>query len=96
MTSDSKRREKANEIIGSFTGFDEIAIEKFFGKDFGRLNATMTMRSMAFITLRREGQDDTSAFKACMQMKLSEVRDYLDAEIGDDDGDQDKDENQGN
>jgi hypothetical protein len=89
-------KEKADEIIGSFTGFDEVAIENFFGKDFARLNATMTMRSMAFIQFRREeGMTDPDAFKRCMQMPLREVRDYLGADLEPENG-EDKSDDSGN
>lgn len=93
------KREKANEVIGSFTGFDEISIEKAFGRDFGALNATMTMRAMAFVHHRRAGSTDKEAYQKAMAAPLREVRDLFDddeeEEEGEDLFDDDDEEGEG-
>lgn len=63
----------ASETVNSFTGFDEIAIARYFQKDMSELPATTSMRAMLFVLKRREGTKDSDAYKFVMSMPLGEV-----------------------
>lgn len=68
------------ETIGSLTGFDEIAIARAFNAEWSDLAehrpSTFT-RALVFILLRRDGQEDTEAKNAVLEMTLQEVKDYF-------------------
>lgn len=75
-----KAQISTEEMVGSLTGYDEIAIANVFGHEFTDLaqNRHSTfLRALVFVHLRREGQDDKAAKKAVMEMPLSEVSDYF-------------------
>ena len=72
------RKPTVEEVTGRLNGFDEIAIEKHFGKDLGNLSGTMTLRALVFALARREGKDDREAFRGAMQKTLVECRDTFD------------------
>lgn len=56
----------------SLTGFDEIAVERTFGRDIGELSATRVTRALVFVMQRRLGLDDTAAYNAAMGMSLAD------------------------
>ena len=77
--------------VGALTGFDELAIEAKFRGDFNSLNATMTMRALVFVQLRREGRDDKGAYGEAMRLTLKAVNERFakpekDSEDDEDDG----------
>lgn len=63
------------DITGSLNGFDELAIEKKFGKELGSLNGTMTLRALVFVLERRNGKEDREAYNEAMRRTLIECRD---------------------
>jgi len=65
------------EIAGSLTGFDEIAIEKAFGAPPNELGQLRTVRSLIFTHRRREGDNDIQAYNAAMELPITEVGDYF-------------------
>ncbi len=77
----------ASEAIASFTGYDELAVERTFGKDIVALGeTTLAMRAVAMILIKRDQQlDDTRAYRAAMSMRFAEVMDLFTPE--DDEGD---------
>src|SRR5690349_19158582 len=46
-------RPRIRDFIGSFTGWDEVAIANTFRRDFGDLPSGMTGRAAVFVLLRR-------------------------------------------
>lgn len=56
----------------SLTGFDELAVERAFGKDIGELSAVRVTRALVFVLQRRLGLDDTAAYNAAMGMSLAD------------------------
>jgi hypothetical protein len=71
-------------VVGSLTGFDEVAVQGKFRSDIADLTSTMTLRALAFVLLRRQdGMDDKSAYSRAMNMTLLEVKDMF--AIGDED-----------
>lgn len=66
------------EVSESLNYFDEIAIEKHFGKDWTDLAATITLRALAFILERRAGLTDRDAFAKVAQLPLVAVNAYFD------------------
>ena len=75
----------ADEVTESLNGFDEIAIEKAFGKPLTELSDTMAARALVFVLRRRDGMDDKDARREVMQMALGVVMDSF-AEEGDTEG----------
>jgi hypothetical protein len=62
------------ESAESLTGFDEIAIQRQFGKEVGDLSATMSTRALVFVkALRENGSDATAAYHTAMGMSLKDV-----------------------
>lgn len=57
----------------SLTGFDEIAIERFFGKGIGALSGTLQARALLFVEARRAATSDQEAFRASMQATIGDV-----------------------
>lgn len=75
----------AEEVFGSLTGFDEIAIANQFTAEVGTLadeKPTMFLRSLVFALRRRQGLSDREAYAEVMEMPLGDVNDYF-AEEGD-------------
>lgn len=64
------------EMMGSLTGFDEIAIEKAFGTEVLALadhKPLQYVRALIFVDRRRSGRKDTDAFKDAQDLTLDEV-----------------------
>lgn len=70
----------------SLSGWDEIAVERAFGKPPTQLVDTFAGRSAVFVQLRREGQDDTNAYNMAMSMTLGEVKDFFPSKPEDEPG----------
>lgn len=84
MTSTSDLTGQA--FFDTLNGFDEIAITKQFGTDVSQLttgkdrpgNPTMLLRALVFVDHRRRtGAKDAEAYKAAMNLTLTEVHDYF-------------------
>lgn len=68
-----------DEVLESLTGFDEVAIGKWF-EDIGSLvesGGSMLGRSLVFVMKRREGATDVDAHNAAMSLTLRELNDYF-------------------
>lgn len=61
------------EFAESLTGYDEIAIAKYFGAEVGDLPGTRFVRAMAFVGNRRQGLTDRDAYEAVMSATLKQV-----------------------
>lgn len=86
-TEQETKRPTVEDATGALNGFDEIAIEKAFGKDLGSLNGTMTLRALVFALERRGGANDKDAYGTAMRATLLECRDTFDH--GDEKADED-------
>lgn len=64
-------------LVRSLTGFDEIAIEKYFGKRFEDINGNMLARAVLFIANHREGMPDPVAHKTAMDVPLGDLESYF-------------------
>jgi hypothetical protein len=84
----------ADELFESLTGFEEIAVEKAFGKDPSEIANSGKMikflRVLAFILAKREGKNDMQAKQYCMSLPVSDLTDLFETveeEESDEDGD---------
>jgi hypothetical protein len=91
MTTTETETEKptVEDVTGSLTGFDELAIEKAFGHGIGDLGGTMTLRALVFTLERRTKVTDKDAYGAAMRKTLAEVRDTFADDDEDDKDDKD-------
>lgn len=72
-------------IANSMNGFDEIAIERVFGRGFKKLDAgTLMGRAILFVQWRRDGMKDTAAYQKAMLLTIEEME-ALFTEIDDED-----------
>jgi hypothetical protein len=67
----------AEEIAESLSGFDEIAIEKYFREPLSNLSATMQARALCFIMSKRELNDDKAAFSSAMNASLKDIMENI-------------------
>ena len=66
------------EAFRSINGFDEIAVRQFFdGKDPAGLDGGAFARSIAFILLRRDGEDDRNAYNRVMALTTGALDDMF-------------------
>lgn len=63
------------ECTKSLTGYDELAIQRVFGKGLGELTGTMVPRSLMFVMSRREGAKDPDAYRMAMECPLGDLED---------------------
>lgn len=77
----------AVEAMKSLNGFDEIAIEKAFGKEFDDLNGRDTIRAIIFVLERRAGSTDKDAKQYAMSLPMGQLDEHFEpaAEEVDDD-----------
>ena len=76
----------------SLTGFDEIAIEKWFTGELSTLSGTKSMRALAFVLARRDGKADKEAYGDAMRATLKEITEsFADIDTGDEGDDAGKD-----
>ena len=66
-----------DEHMELLTGFDEIAIEKWFGDDIDSLRFTMTLRALVFVNHTRAGLDAKKAHEAAMGLTLKQVGEHF-------------------
>ena len=68
----------SDEALESMTGFEEIAVTKWFGEISSLVEGgSMFGRSLVFVLKRREGATDVDAHAAAMSLTLREVNDYF-------------------
>lgn len=70
-------QQTVSEVAESLTGFDELAIEKSFGKSLDELKPTMVGRALVFVVERRAGKTDPEAKSAAMEMPMGQVNSYF-------------------
>ena len=76
-TTSSSEKPSFTEKVEQLTGFDELAIEKAFGKDIDGLRLTMQLRAVVFIDETRSGANTGDAKKAAMGLTIKNLRDYF-------------------
>ncbi len=70
----------AEDMIQSLTGFDEIAIAKHFGHEWGALIETSPVtftRALVFVQKRRDGENDPDAKNSALSLTLKQVNDFF-------------------
>lgn len=78
VTSTAPAKLDPDEIAGSLTGFDEIAIERAFGREITDLGeSTKSLRALAFVLARRDGLDDAAAYNQVMGQPLTALMDQF-------------------
>lgn len=73
----------ATEVMNSINGFDELAIEKFFGFDLysqAEAKPVLAQRAAIFVDLRHGGETDRAAYDRAMGMTISDLSGYFDEE----------------
>jgi hypothetical protein len=77
MTTETAAESTLNDLAESLNGWEELAVVKAFGfqiDDFEN-QGTQGIRALAFVEFKREGQKDTAAYKAAMDLTLRELID---------------------
>lgn len=65
----------AMEVMGSLDGWEEIAVERFFGADaLASDSETKVCRMLLFVLERRDGALDDEAYKTAMGARLSDLK----------------------
>lgn len=73
------------QVAGSCTGFDELAIERAFGRELTDLGeSTRALRALLFVVRRRDGLSDPDAYRDVMSLSLNDLMDHFEQP---DDGD---------
>ena len=67
----------AEEAFESLTGFDEIAIAKWFGGEVIELGGTTLGRALIFVAKRREGLTDAEAHNAALELSIGDLTGYF-------------------
>jgi hypothetical protein len=67
----------AREFAQTLTGFDELAIKKFFRDTFENLDGMLAPRSLIFVLFRREGNTDGDAYTRSMNLTIGQVDTYF-------------------
>lgn len=73
--SENENKKTLNDLAESLNGWEEIAVVKSFGfqiDDFEE-HGTLGIRALAFVEFKREGQKDTAAHKAAMDLTMREL-----------------------
>lgn len=63
------------EIADSLTGYEEMGIERAFGKALENLSITTSARALGFVLAKREGQTHDEAFKTVMELRALDLAD---------------------
>lgn len=83
----TRERLSPSDVISSFTGFDEIAIENLFRRSFATMGeSTLALRAAEFVVQRRAGLKDGDAYKAAMNMPFGDLTALYADEDGEDQG----------
>lgn len=66
-------------MVGSMTGFDEVAVAKAFGQPIEELRPRpfMFLRALAFVHERRAGRKDPDAYRTVMELGTDAVSAYF-------------------
>ena len=73
------------QVAGSCTGFDELAIERAFGRELTDLGeSTRALRALLFVVHRRDGMSDPDAYRSAMSLTLDELMGHFEQPDGDD------------
>lgn len=69
----------STEVLGSLTGYDELAIEQQFGGPIEGMTKTPSKfgRALVFVLKRREGLKDPAAKKYALDLTMSAVDDHF-------------------
>ncbi len=74
-------RPAVEDVLGSLSGWDELAIRQFFGARWSEMlqdDASMLTRAMVFtVERRKDGVEDGAAYRAAMALTLSQVNDMF-------------------
>lgn len=82
---------KPNDVFNSLTGFDEIAVRRYFGAPPTAMakaaseeyDVPMFLRSLSFVLARREGATDADAYKTTMDTTNADVMDAFEKDVPD-------------
>lgn len=77
MTETTEDRMGLEELAESLNGWEEIAVQKTFGfsiDDFEN-QGTLGIRALAFVEIKREGNNDKAAHQAAMDLTLRQLID---------------------
>lgn len=89
--SDATDKLSSEEFLDSLTGFEEISVRNKFEADILHLagsSPTMFTRALAFVLHKRDGHNDTEAWKYAMGLSLRECNGlFAEEKDADDDGD---------
>lgn len=80
-------RVSVEEMLGSLTGHEEIAIAKHFGAEvltLAEVKPTMFSRALVFVLFVREGRTAPDAKQAVLNMSLSDVQARFEADEDED------------
>jgi hypothetical protein len=75
-TDETNEKLSFSDMVGSLTGYEEVAIEERFGQPVGHLmRAALTKagRALIFIDEQRKGAKAPAAYKAAMELRLEQV-----------------------
>lgn len=89
----------ALEMVESLTGYEEIAVERAFGRTVATLTQDKALRltmarMLVFAHYRRDGMKDPAAKEAALQLTIKEVNEFFVPDV-DDDGNELLDEESG-
>lgn len=73
-------RESVEEVMSSFTGFDQIAIRQAFKESMAQLQQSDPLQLLyacAFVLKKREGMQDGQAYQTVQAMTLAEVQELF-------------------
>lgn len=74
-------RPAVEDILGSLSGWDELAIRQFFGARWSEMvqeDASMLTRAMVFtIERRKEGVEDGAAYRHAMGLTLDQINEMF-------------------
>lgn len=80
-------RPTSEDVLGSLTGYDEIAIEKAFGGSVGHLartNASTFSRALVFATFLHAGEKHEDARKHALSLTINEINETFAPDEDDD------------
>lgn len=64
---------EAEAFTRTLTGFDELGIKRVFGSSLGDLEGGLVPRALLWVAERRDGMNDTDAYRFVMEMPLGDV-----------------------
>lgn len=93
MSAPKKYETTVEEAMKSMNGFDEIAIEQAFGKDFDELSGRKSVRALIYVLEKRAGSSDKDAKTFAMNVPAGDFDAMFEEpvdEIDEDDPDTDQ------